>query len=172
MTMDEQIINGNGTSPNVNGYLSELTDASAETTTDTYDSFVKKAANGIDGIYADSLSQVTQLVGVHTKQHAIVTKATSTDSSADDKLTSRLGGFTASAAFGRLGSNKRQRGIMYRMGGNGPNAHAAVWSGIRFYRDELSMSKSGQVGLTALMLWNFKIVRETPYTMLDYKLVD
>ena len=168
--MDDQLINGNGTAPNVSGFLNELTDASAETTEETFDSYIAKAASGIDGKYADSMSQVTILCGVGTKRHAIKEFRSNGDMSADDRMTARMAGFTASAAFGLLGSNKRQRAMMYRNGGSGPNAHLPVWEGVRFFRDEISAAKAGRISLTALMLYSFKIVREDVYTMLDYKI--
>ena len=45
------------------------------------------------------------------------------------------------------------------------SATAALWSGFELtIRDEVTKAAEGRVALTALALWNFKVVREAAYT--------
>lgn len=56
--LDNQIINGNGTSPNISGLFTELDDATAATVVVTFGSFISTMAGLVDGKWARKLSDL------------------------------------------------------------------------------------------------------------------
>lgn len=65
-SIDRQILTGDGTGANLSGIFQALTNPTAATAEVTFDSAVESAANLVDGIWAEDLMQVRQLVGVDT----------------------------------------------------------------------------------------------------------
>ena len=55
---DSQCIAGNGTAPNVNGLINQLTDPTNPTAVATFDDFVDSFASQVDGLFATMVSQV------------------------------------------------------------------------------------------------------------------
>ena len=68
--LDTQMINGNGTAPNLIGMFQALPDVSgtAPTTIADFDDFVAQFANGIDGLWAEDTKSVAIVCGVETYQ--------------------------------------------------------------------------------------------------------
>ena len=65
--LDNQIINGDGSSPNISGLFKQLTDASAPAAgVEDFDRMLAIAVSGIDGLWANELSHIGLLVGVDT----------------------------------------------------------------------------------------------------------
>ncbi|MYF00774.1 MAG: phage major capsid protein [Gammaproteobacteria bacterium] len=65
--LDNQIINGNGTAPNISGMFQQLTDAAAPAAgVETYDRLLAIALGGIDGLWSTELSHIGLTVGVDT----------------------------------------------------------------------------------------------------------
>ena len=55
---DNQCINGNGSAPNVNGLINQLTDPANPTAVADFAAFLEAAADQVDGLWAGSLSDV------------------------------------------------------------------------------------------------------------------
>ena len=65
--LDDQMINGNGTAPNLSGMFQALTDlTAAPTAVADFDSFVSTFAAGIDGLWANTVQDVAVVCGVET----------------------------------------------------------------------------------------------------------
>ena len=65
--LDDQIINGDGTAPNISGLFTELTDAAAPSSgIETFDRLLAIALGGIDGLWATELSHIALMLGVDT----------------------------------------------------------------------------------------------------------
>ena len=79
------------------------------------------------------------------------------------------GGVAATSRIPDPASNV-QKAIAVRTAYPGANAQAPIWQGLRVIRDEISNAAKGQIALTAIMLWNFKIVREDAFAILEFKL--
>ena len=79
-------------------------------------------------------------------------------SPAADYLLARSGGLRSTALIKEPDStNKRQHGIVHGVGGVN-RAFAPVWSGIQLIKDPYTCCrKSGEVSITAHMLWDFVI---------------
>ena len=70
---DNQAINGNGVSPNVNGIINQLTDPSNPTTVAAFDDWVEAFADAIDGLWAMSEADIRMIVNVDAMKLAAKT---------------------------------------------------------------------------------------------------
>lgn len=61
---DDQAINGDGNSPNVNGLINQLTDPTTPTVIAAFAAFLAQAVTGIDGLWASMLSEVAIVTNV------------------------------------------------------------------------------------------------------------
>ena len=66
--VQEQILNGDGSAPNITGLLERLTDPTAAGTKDTPGSYVKTVAGSLDGIHGYTLGDLRTLAGKQTYQ--------------------------------------------------------------------------------------------------------
>ena len=171
--IDDQILNGNGTAPNVNGFLSALTAPTAPTTVASFSDFVGAASRAVDGRYARNLTGVRTLVGAATYALAGTLMNTSGDVALSDYLIARSGGFLTSALIpappaSGTGANV-QAAIVYRAARGAGSAVAPVWQGLELIRDPYTHAAKGQVSITAVMLWAFSIIRTDAYVRRAFK---
>ena len=166
--MDLQVLSGDGTAPNVSGFLTTLTAPSAPTgTAASFAQFLAAHVAGVDGLYASGLQGVRMLVGVDSYKIAAAAFNTNGDVASSDYLTVHSGGLRTSANIPAAAS-MIQDAITYATGGAG-SAVAPVWEGLELIRDPYTSAASGEVALTAVMLWAFKILRTAPYTFQKFK---
>ena len=171
--MDSQVLNGDGTAPNVTGLFSELTAPAMDpSTVSAFNDLLAAHASGIDGLYASGLQDVRLLVGAATYQRAAQIFTASGDVSGAAYLIANGGGFRASANVpvpATLNSVTNLQGALtYATGGPG-SAVAPVWEGLELIRDPYSNAAKGEVSITAVALWNFKVLREAPYAFHRFK---
>ena len=165
---DEQIINGDGTSPNVSGIFAELTDATDETTVVTFDNVRLKATDELDGKMARSERSVRILVGLASWKK--FRSLQNTDKQLDAiEAYQRLGGSMQNSA--RIpamdGTSKNQRGILTFE----PSAAVApIWQGITMIRDPYTNAAKAQVALTAHMLFGFAFKRKDGWKEVTFRL--
>ena len=165
--MDSYIIAGTGSSPEPSGFLSELPDPTDPTVATTYAGYAAAAAGAVDGRYASTSASVRLLVNADTYQHVSGLYQTNGEMSALEAMQRNGGGVRVSAHMPAASSNI-SKSIRFASSG-APVAVAPVWEGIRLIRDEVTNAAAGQVRLTAVGLWNFKIVRETEYAIVEFK---
>ena len=169
--LDKQILTGDGQNSNVRGFLTELADPTAATTEETFLSYNTKTVGFVDGIYATGLPGVKQLVGPETYRHMAVQFLGDNpvnSESAEAYLRRVSGGVMASANM-KAAASKKQDAIVARTGIHSGHAYAPVWQGVSFIRDEITKADSGEVKLTAIALFGFKIVREAAYSRVNYQ---
>ena len=171
--IDDQILNGNGTAPNVSGFVHALTAPTAPTAIATFSDFVGAASRAVDGRYARNLTGVKTLVGAATYALAGTLMNTSGDVALSDYLIARSGGFLTSALIpappaSGTGANV-QAAIVYRAARGAGSAVAPVWQGLELIRDPYTHAAKGQVSLTAVMLWAFSIIRSDAYVRRAFK---
>ena len=146
-----QVINGNGTSPQLKSLRSQVPVADDETTAETFQSFLTKSASYVDGRFAGTLAEIRQVVGIGTYANASGLYS-ARDLSAADALSQRSAGFRAvTTDFVPAKSGNLQTGIV-RRGAQPMSAAAALWSGIRLVRDEVTAAAKGEIVITALQL--------------------
>ena len=119
--LDTQVINGDGTAPNLAGIFSRLTNPSAPAAgVATFDTFVSQFAGGIDGLWSSTIKEVAVVAGVETFQ---LSAKTFRDIAAADLGSMSLADY-AMSHYGGWWTNKRmpakvshvQQAILYRMG--------------------------------------------------------
>ena len=165
---DEQIINGNGTSPNISGILNELTDATDATNVIDFDTFRLTATNELDGKMANTEASIRMLVGLQTWKK--VRGILNTDKQLDAiQAYQRLGGRIQNSA--RLpdmdGTSKNQVAVLTFE----PSAAVApIWQGVTMIRDPYTNAAKAQVALTAHMLFGFAFKRTDGWKEVKFKL--
>lgn len=165
--MDAQVIAGDGVAPNVGGFLSEIDEAAVPGEEASYSFVLTAVAAGVDGRAARNLSEIRTIAGVDSYQVAAGLVAMGSDLAATDYLSEKSGGFRASAhipAAPTTGARANVGELILHRTMAPSSATAAVWSGFELMiRDEVTKADEGRVALTALALWNFKVVREAAY---------
>jgi len=169
--LDEQIINGSGTAPNVSGILHALTNAATPSEVATWATYRNLPIDAIDGKMARSESGIRFLLGNATYKHARKTYAEASETTPENidaieamrALGSRI---RASAKLPAASSNVQQAVQVLE-----PSAAVApVWQGLTIIRDPYTHSSSAQVAMTAHMLFGFAFKRKDGWKELRFKL--
>ena len=150
--LDAEIIAG------ANGLLggTNLTKVAATNPT-TYGGFKGLVFDAIDGKFAWGSEDVRVLVAPLTLGHMSRSFLASADSrSADEALKAAAGGVRVSAHIPDAVSDKQDT-IIRR--GMRRDAVSPLWEGITLIPDEITLAASGQIKLTAIMLYAIKILR-------------
>ena len=129
-----------------------------QSTDDTFDTYLTNLCwNQIDGRYAAMASDLSLVVGAATlKDLGQTYRNTSVDRSALDRLMELTSGVRVSAHVPGPATN-RQNAVIRR--GMSMAAVAPVWEGITIIPDEVTKAKSGQIVVTAVMLFAMKVLR-------------
>ena len=149
--LDDQAINGDGSAPNLKGIFNTLSDPSAPAAgVATFDTFVGSFADGIDGLWANTVKDVAIVAGVDTYK---LSAKTFRDRVID---TGQRGGVSlgdtsfADYAMGKFGgwwTNKRmpdkashvQQAILYRKGRSAMGASAGMRTAVCPHWNEVSI---------------------------------
>ena len=168
--MDNQIINGDGTAPNVSGFLHELTAVTRPAAADTFASYLEKFTGAVDGLNAFTLADLRSVMGAASYSHMYsVYRSDNSDLPAYEALAGRVGGLSVSSRIPAPTDSgaeaNTQRNILALTSFAGRNAVAPIWRGLELIRDPYTLAGKGQVRLTAAAFWNFKILRETGWAL-------
>ena len=156
--LDDQILSG------TDGFFTGTNLANHNVTTaTTFDLFMSQFAYGrVDGRYANSAGEIMTVMGASSYAHAGETyRNTSVDRNVLERLQDVTGGIRVSSHVPDIASN-RQNAVM-RVGMNGQAAVAPVWDGIQLIPDNITKAAHGQIVITAIMLYNFKIIRKDDF---------
>ena len=148
--VEEQLLNGDGQAPNINGLLQRLTDPTAAGVKDTPGSYVKTVAGSLDGIHGYTLGDLRTLAGKQTYQAMASGYFDSTAVSTASYLDTYTGGVRMSDRISDVASDV-QAGIV-RLGMRPMCAVSVVWGGVTLIRDIYSGAASGEIVVTALQL--------------------
>ena len=175
--LDSQVITGNGTAPNLDGLINQLTDPTDPTAVATFDDFVAAFADAIDGLWAGTPKEIGIVANVDAFK---LSAKTFRDGSGGQ---SRAGALAfsdyAKANYGAWFTNKRMpatsstiaRGIVYRMGRTGlRTACLPTWGSIAV-DDIYSDAQSGQRHFTLNILVGSKVLLVQPnaYSLVEFK---
>ena len=150
--LDAEIIMG------PNGLLggTNLTKVAATNPT-TYGEYKSLVFGSIDGKFAWGSEDIRVLVGPKTLEQMSATFLATADSrSADEALKEAAGGVRVSAHI-PAPANDKQDTIIRR--GMRRDAVAPIWEGVTLIPDEVTKASTGQIVLTAVMLYAVKILR-------------
>ena len=169
--LDSQIIAGDGTAPNLSGFLDATSGplgaapTASGSSAYTWAQYVALLTGRVDGLYANALSEVRCLVGPGIFRHqAGIYRAAETDETAEDYYRVRSGGYRISANMPALDSSSQKVGDLLFVRGMTRAAVAPVWSGVRAIRDEVTNASSGRIRLTLIALYGFKVIRADQYS--------
>ena len=125
-SLDGQMINGNGTPPNLSGMFQRLTDpTAAPTAVADFDAFVSAFAGGIDGLWANTVQDVAIVCGVETYRLSAQTfrdiaTADLGDMAFSDYAMAKYGGWWTNTRMPVsatvMSVNNVQQAILYRKG--------------------------------------------------------
>ena len=117
--LDNQMINGDGTAPNLTGIFARLTDPTDPTTVTDFDAFASAHAGGIDGLWANTLKDVAIICGPETMSLSARTFQTATnykgEMSAAAYAMMQTGGLATNTRMPDPVSNIQQA-LLYRKG--------------------------------------------------------
>ena len=148
--VEEQILNGDGSAPNITGLLERLGDPTATGTKDTPGTYVGTVAGSLDGIHGYTLGDLRTLAGKATYQAMAAGYFDNTAVSVASYLDSNTAGVRMSDRIPAVASNV-QPGII-RLGMRPMCAVSVVWGGVTLIRDIYSGAASGEIVVTALQL--------------------
>ena len=148
--VEEQILNGDGIAPNINGLLKRLTNPDAAMEKHTPGKYVSTIAGSLDGIHGYTLGDLRTLAGKQTYQAMASGYFASTAVSTASYLDTYTGGLRMSDRIPDVTSNL-QAGIV-RLGMRPMCAVSVVWGGVTLIRDIFSGAASGEIVVTALQL--------------------
>ena len=119
-SLDTQAINGNGSAPNLTGILQRLTDPTDPTAVADFDAFVELFSGGIDGLWANTVKDVSIVCNPDTYKLSVSTFRDATgqdlgDTAFSDYAMERYGGWWTNKRMPATASTIAQA-ILYRMG--------------------------------------------------------
>ena len=172
---DAQAIAGDGSAPNVNGLINQLTDPTNPTAIANFDAFVQAFADQIDGLFASMVKEVSIITNTDAYKLAAQTfRGTAANggpvATAADYLMASTGGFRTNKRMPATVSTIA-RGIVYRMGQRGiRTASHPTWGTISI-DDIYTDSRSGQRHFTAHALVGDKVLIVQPgaYDLVEFK---
>ena len=173
--LDDAILNGNATAPNVTGIIGGagqtggLTAPVAVTAESSYTSYLETIGSQIDGRYAHRASDIKMLIGGGTAAHMIQEIQAGSGTSAYDAVTRLVGdeGLRVSGHIAAPGAaTKNQTAVVRR--GNNRTAVAPLWEGIRLIRDEITRAGTGEIAITAVALYSFGFKRTDEYKLVAF----
>ena len=161
-SMDAQILNGDGSAPNVSGFFTELPAADDNVSAvHTYQDYINALVEPIDGLNAYAPDDLRSIMGADTFKHMIgVYRTSNSEMSAWDRGRQLLGGLSVSGRIAAKTGGGLQSNVTALTSYPGRNAVAPIWKGMELIRDPYTKADTGEVRLTAVMYWNFKILRE------------
>ena len=171
--MDNQIVNGDGTAPNVSGFLNEPTVPADPGSATSWNEWLKAHTDQVDGQNAFMLSDLICTIGQASFTYLETVFRTGAQdngprASAAEHFSSRLGGGMVSSRIPAPASNI-QLGLIAKTSYPGRNAVAPIWRAMELIRDPYTRASQGEVALTAVVLWNFKVLRETGWTLVKVR---
>ena len=152
--LDDQILSG------TNGFFTGTNLSNNNVTAETtFELFMSQFAYArVDGRYASNASEIFTVMGATSYAHAGATyRNTTVDRNALERLQDVTGGVRVSSHV-PAEANNRQNAVM-RVGMHGQAAVAPIWDGIQLIPDEITKAANGQIVITAVMLYNFTILR-------------
>ena len=151
--LDQQVLTG------TNGLLTGTNLANDNASTiDTFATYRSRFAySQVDGKYAMTAGELRLLVGSATFSHAAsVYRGNNSDLDALASLMTATGGVRVSANMTAVSGDKQN--VVIRRGDR-QDAVTPIWEGISLITDEVTMAKAGEIVITAVMLYAFKILR-------------
>ena len=126
---------------------------------DTYATYLKRFGyDNVDGSYANTPADLRLVVGTDTLSDMAATyRAAESGMQALGELEAATGGVRVSGNVTATSNANKQNGIVRR--GSRMDGVAPIWDGVTIITDEVTQAKAGEIVLTAVMLYAFKVLR-------------
>ena len=163
-----QVLNGSGAAPNVEGIRVAIaaTPTADPSGADNFAAITQRFAGEVDGINAFGLSDLRVLMSAGTYAHAITQyRGNNAEASAYDWIMERCGGVEVSSRFPDPVSDIAHS-VVHKTSYPERNAIAPMWQGLQLIDDPYTLAQSGQRRITAIMLWNFKVLVDAAWAHL------
>ena len=139
-------------------------EASAEV---TFATAVGSVYNAIDGRWASMSSDIRCLLALATYQKlAGLYRANGSNENAIEMIQRISGGLRTRSGFAAVAS-KKQKSI-YRVGSR-MDAVTPIWEGITIIPDEITQADTGQIRLTAVMLYATDVIRADGFKVVEFQ---
>ena len=175
--LDNQIINGNGTSPNINGLIAQLAAPTTPTAVSAFDDFVAAFADQLDGLWASKPSEVSLVANVAAYKLSAKTfrdgsggQSRAGDVSFSDYARIHYGGWWTNSRMPATASTIA-RAIVFRMGRMGIRTACLPTWGTVSIDDIYTDSASGLRHFSIHILVGDKVLIVQPgaYDLAEYK---
>ena len=176
--MSTQIIVGTGTSPQVTGFDSRITEPADAATITSYAEYASFHSKAVDGIHASTEREVRSVVSPAVYRHAAGVYQTSTSSvgseSGSEALARRSAGCMASPYVSEsVAGGQKKKNYLHAAGPNGGgimrgDSVASLWNSIEILRDPYTQASVGVV-LTFVLLWDcYTALRPAAYARVAF----
>ena len=175
--LDKQALNGNGTAPNLTGILQRLTDPTATLSqVATWTDFAAATAAGVDGLWANTIKDVSIVVNPETYRLASKTfQGTDAEMSAAAYAMSQTGGFWTNKRMPDTASDIAPA-ILYRkgrsmMGGSGGTRTAICphWNEVSIDDIYSGSGKAERYFTMHVLLGDVILTQPDAYAQIQYK---
>ena len=170
--MNKEVLTGDGTGANVRGLDTAITFPADPTGVVSFTDAIQFGLSAIDGLHAESESDISVVLGPATYRKVAGILQTSTMENAFDVLRRRGTTIVTSAHVAAMDNNKIQKGYIHagRDMTRGDSV-AAVWPAIELIRDPYTKATSSKTLITSVMLWDlYAGFRAAAYAGLKAKL--
>ena len=123
----------------------------------TYDTIHSILTNSIDGRHAETFGDLRLLLSPSVFQFASTLKESANGMTAIDNIQARTGGYRVNPHIPAIASKKGKS--IVRLGGS-EAAVSPIWSGISLITDEVTKAATGEIVITAIMLYGFAVTRK------------
>ena len=176
--MSTQIIVGTGTSPQITGFDSRITEPADAATIASYAEYASFHSKVVDGIHATDERQVRSVVSPAVYRHAAGVYQTATASvgseSGSEALARRSAGCMASPYVSEsVAGGQKKKNYLHAAGPNGGgimrgDSVASLWPTLEILRDPYTQSSQGVV-LTFVLLWDcYTALRPSAYARVAF----
>ena len=178
--LDDQVINGNGSAPNLTGVFQRLTDPGAPTAVADFDAYASAHAGGVDGLWANTIKDVSIVVGAETYRHSSRTFQTAAsykgELSAAAYAMVNAGGLWTNERMPDAASNVQQA-ILYRKGRSMMGGAGAMRTAVCPHWNEVSIDDFYSGSATAerfftmhVLLGDVILVQPAAYSQISFQL--
>ena len=151
------------------GLLDFGVDPAASAGAETFATYRTALFGNVDGTYAGTAMDVRLVVGADTYAHmAGQYRANTADDSALDSVNRVSGGVRVSAHVPAQAADAQQAVFCRGLGAR--HAVAPIWEGVTLIPDEITKASTGEIVLTAIMLFAFRVLRSDGFKRHAFKL--
>lgn len=165
--LDDQVLNGNGTAPNVQGIRSAVsaTPSTDPGNADDFSEIQVRFLSLVDGKYATSPSELQLVMSPDTYSHTISQyRGTNSEVSAFAKLREEVGGIMISDRMPDAASDISLT-VVYKSAYPERSAQMPVWLNSELVVDPYSLATKGEIRITMITLFNFRVLASDAFAV-------